>query len=414
MDRTAFLSSLPFVLPTCLSSWPRSKERSIEVLLKDTFYLSIEPLSKPAYFSGPDDPAMASIQLALDTCKNTQQPQSSGNLLLNCSDLYESLCLLARIHGRIYALDVRQLQSVQLQQEQQQHLAAAAEAHSKKLPASLLLTFSSCSFRLFSNFYDTTDFKFLEQAQKRLTALVQTHSMEVWRRGWHTVVEHHAAPPDSPSTTTTTTTAESRGHYPRESQSSSSATASDDHDYSSPTILRGGNDRNKRSLSQQQQEQSADNDARTRVARRRRYHADCQARVQELQQRLLIKNSLPDETATSATTADLSHLLNAAAEAQGRSYGSLHDLDCHHSSSAQAQQQPQQLLQDVVHEFFPAPRSHSSHHHCNNNTNSVSSSSNNNRTYTAETAQTKMSQLLQEHKRAVKERMRLFLLPSRG
>jgi hypothetical protein len=394
MDRCAFLSGLPFVLPTCLSSWPRSEDRSIEVLLKETFHLSIEPHSSkgPAFFAaGKDDPTMTPVELALDYSRDVDRSRrstnkTSPNLLLERSsshDYYSSLSLLARIDGRIYALDVRHLQGLQLQ-----------EGTSSR-PASLLLTFPSCCFRIFSN-YDFDD-NVLEQAQRRLTTLVQTHPVDVWGRG---LLLDQASVVDSPST------AASSHCQNREGQSSSSSTMADPH------ALEDGNRKRPRDSVTGDGDVVPETPAfAVRLERRRGLHRECKDCVEQIQH-VLLKVQTPRQSeaspASSHNNEDRDHalgsLLTTAAELQGRSYVSPHDVGMATQHWEQVAQEKQTQVQALLAAFFPAPRS---------------SKRSDKRQPTSDDAacwsgEEQVAKFLEERKTAVEERVKLFLLPSRG
>lgn len=204
MDRTSFLASMPFLLPTCLDDFPRSVDYSVELLLKETFFLSIEPTSckGPAYFAveARSDPTVCPVDFAFlhrratdndDAIAESATFMTGSRGPLEQSE-YTALGLMIRIDGHVYAVDVRLLCSLKISSQSTEETATA------KQPASLLLNFTSCIFRIFSKYPD--DRSKLEEAKSKLAGLIQKNPDEVWKQG---LLCLDMSTIDSPSTTST-------------------------------------------------------------------------------------------------------------------------------------------------------------------------------------------------------------------
>ena len=378
MDRSSFLNALPFLLPTSLSAWPRSEDRSIQVLLnnKETFHLSVEPvIGKPAFFAtnGKEDPAMMSIELALD-CSNARK--TSPNLLPihgnrttpTTTDTTTTtptlLCLYARVDCRIFAVDVTTLEHLHLVNDDDDHrvesmAASPASLSNKNKPPSLVLQFASCALRIFSSlpFYD--DLEALQQTQHCLSTYMSSQHASAWRQGWASAFALVAQSPCGSSTTTTTSSSE--GH------------------------------------NQQKKKKRPASPSEQRRTRRRRLYQDCQDCLHQLQDVLWspVPKKRDNEGATTTPTT-LGALLTRTAESlvydDDDNAAAIIDSQWSRQQAEQCRQEMHQQLQAL----FPSRKS---------------------RTVVVPPptdGRRRLQELLQQQKEALQERAKLLLaLPSR-
>jgi len=123
MDRTAFLSSLPFLIPLQFPAWPPSSaagSSSSKVVLGDhsygSFQLSLECHGKPAFFAVSShkqqdssknysravggDPALTPIELVI------AEETTSSNGAPEEADVVSSSSVYLRVEGHVYAMQL--------------------------------------------------------------------------------------------------------------------------------------------------------------------------------------------------------------------------------------------------------------------------------------------------------------------
>lgn len=365
MDRSSFLASMPFLLPTCLDDFPRSVDYSVEVLLKETFFLSIEPAAckGPAYFAVEPraDPAVCPVELAFLYRRAMDQEESiveSATFMMDSrgpldQSEYTSLGLMIRIDGRVYAVDVRLLCSLKV-------VSQSTKTESAERPASLLLNFTSCIFRIFSKYSD--DRSKLEQAKSKLADLIQKNPDQVWKHG---LILLDSSTIDSPSTTST---------RHRESQNSSTTTtdvcenkvtATDN----APAVVE-------------------------RLNKRRAFQDAFSESMAKLD--IMISKHLPN-----LTDGDVPHyrqaaynMMTAAAEAQGKAFASPFDVSMAAQHFESVANEACQSIEQLLEAFFPskAPR----------------------QDVDPLSIEERVSEQLKKRQKAVTERTNLLLFPTRG
>ncbi len=378
MDRSSFLASMPFLIPTCLIDFPRSVDYSVEVLLKDAFFLSIEPgtCKGPVYFAveARSDPSICAVELAFlyrRAMDNDDVIAESAMFMIDSKKSrdqqseYTSLGLMIRIDGHVYAVDVCQLRSLQIV------VSREATTEGAERPTSLLLHFTACLFRIFSTYPD--DALKLEAAKSKLADLIQKNHNQVWKQG---LLFLDSSTIDSPSTTST--------HH-KESQNSST------------TITTEVFNNNK---------QASDNGTDIvlvpavveRFKKRRAFQDEFRESMTKLE---MISKHLLD-----LTDGDVPHyrqaaykMMTVAAKAQAKSFASPLDVAMaarHYESVAHdACQNVEQLLEA----FFPSKGPGTRHHEFKVDLWSV---------------EEKVSEQLLKRQKAATERTNLLLFPTRG
>lgn len=370
MDRAAFLTSMPFLLPTCLDDFPRSVDYSVEILLKETFFLSIEPISceGPAYFAVEtrSDPTLCPVELAFlyrRAIDNDDSVVESATFMMeNRGPLekseYIALGLMFRIDGHLYAVDVRLLRSLKL--------SSQSTEETTQRPACLLLNFNSCMFRIFSKYPD--DHTTLEAVKNKLAGLIQKNPDEVWKQG---LLCLDTSTIDSPSTTSTST-------RHKESQNSSATidvsekkNIGESPSVNAPAVVKS-------------------------LKKRRLFHDEFSDSIEKL--------DLITKQVTNLTDGDIPHyrqaaysMMTAAAEAQGKSFVSPFEVSLaaqHFESVAHDSCQSIDLL---LEEFFPSKAATARQD-----------------VIDARSMEEKVSEQLQKRQKAVMERTNLILFPTRG
>lgn len=397
MERSSFLSSLPFLVPTCLSALPQSeRERKVELLLGEPFRVSLEPesaeslRSRPAFFVNANDPAMATVEVALELGQYKTESDTGGkNLLLASPAPFSSLSLLLRVDRSVYVIDVRRLKGIQLQEEAV-IVSEKGDKEERRIPPCLRLSFPSCTFRLFSTFHDQrsseADYTQLEKMQQRITQLVQTHPVEVWKLGLDRSLEGLPII-DSPSVSTASTT---HGQQNRESQSSS--TGSDTRKRPSATAF----------LTPTGEEQ----DWRVSLGRRQRQYDDLRDCLVEVNRALTdpssnFSNQRENEAVpqVSMSISVLNRLAAAVPELQSRSMISVGEISQASDALTASLNGINADISQVMEAAFPSRR--------NRAPGAIS------HVLSAEEAEAKVAGLLKDHKRILGERTQLLLLPSR-
>jgi myosin heavy subunit len=369
MDRTAFLASMPFLLPTCLDDFPRNVDYSVEILLKETFFLSIEPSScnGPAYFAVEErsDPSVCPVELAFfyrralkddDTIVESAPFIMDDRGSMEKSD-YSVLGLMMRIEGHLYVVDVRLLRSLKMSLQ-------STEGGTER-PASLLLNFTSSIFRIFSKYPD--DHSKLQEAKNKLASLIQKNPDEVWKHG---LLCLDTSTIDSPSTTST-----------RHKESQNSSATVDD---SAKTTIRGNPTASVPTVVE-------------RLQKRREYQDEFRECMTKLD---MISKQIPH-----LTDADMPHyrqaacsMMTAAAEAQGKAFASPLDVSLAAQHFESVAHDACENIEVMLEAFFP----------------SKTPSVRYDNLLDLESMEEKVSEQLQKRQKSVTERANLVLFPTRG
>ncbi|GAX10412.1 hypothetical protein FisN_21Lh107 [Fistulifera solaris] len=369
MDRTAFLASMPFLLPTCLDDFPRNVDYSVEILLKETFCLSIEPSSckGPAYFAVEErsDPSVCRVELALfyRRALNDEDEivESAPFLMEDRTSLekaeYSALGVMMRIEGHLYVVDVRLLRGLKMS------LPSTEEGTER--PACLLLNFTCSIFRIFSKYPD--DHSKLQQAKSKLTSLIQKNPDRVWKQG---LLFLDTSTIDSPSTTST-----------RHKESQNSSVTVDD---SAKTTIRGNPTASVPAVVE-------------RLQKRRQYQNEFSESLTKLD---MITKQIPH-----LSDADMPHyqqaacsMMTAAAEAQGKAFASPLDVSLAAQHFESVAHDACENITMILEAFFPS-KTPSVRHDI---------------VLDLEAMEEQVSEQLQKRQKSMTERANLVLFPTRG
>jgi hypothetical protein len=369
MDRTAFLASMPFLLPTCLDDFPRNVDYSVEILLKETFFLSIEPSSckGPAYFAVEErsDPTVCPVELAFFYRRALNDDdaiiESAPFLMEDRTSLdkpeYSALGVMMRIEGHLYVVDVRLLRSLKMS------LQSIEEGTER--PASLLFNFTSSIFRIFSKYPD--DRSKLQEAKSKLTSLIQKNPDEVWKQGLLCLDKSTI---DSPSTAST-----------RHKESQNSSVTVDD---SAKTTMRGNPTATAPPVVE-------------RLQKRRHYQDEFNESMTKL--------DMITKQISHLTDADMPHyrqaacsMMTAAAEAQGKAFASPLDVSSATQHFESVAHDACENIQVMLEAFFPSKTPSGRHDNV----------------LDLESMEQKVSEQLRKRQKAVTESANLVLFPTRG
>jgi hypothetical protein len=391
MDRFAFLSSVPCLIPLPSTVWPPEGDNS-SVLLEDSpfssraFQLSIESIlpttaGTAVAEQGGNKPSSTDVCRPMFFAKtgNCADPAMTPVQMCTVTEKSGGSTVYLRVEMKVYVID---LQSVRIQTVSEQYHDADGDdddcSHRKRpcRPTCLLLDFQRrcpVRFRIFRN-----DLGDVRDDRGTLDAVCKTlKDLGPFLAPVHDPIDEDANNSSSPS---------------RHSTAGSSATMSDINP-SSPNLLNASsNSKKRRPLSEEE--------CVARVQRKTKASMDCHQRLATLHQVLQMPaSSLPTNEDEFASTNSLGPLLTKVAELQATSFVTGAEMDLFQSHLDCIHQEQQVGMDAVLGKFFPAPRQRVPPPQP---------------ALSGAQAAEALREYLTKHKKITEERHKLLLLPRRG
>jgi len=407
MDRSAFLGSLPFLIPLQSTSWPPAQQ-SNKILLGDdsyssTFFLSIEPVqtrtndnsntnttARPAFFAVTQqnqDPSLAPIQIAVAEFNDSgldSSPTAAKDDYSMSSGRNTGAVVYMRVENAVYAMDLKQLCDIRVAPEiyeRDDDDEGDDDAYSRRKvsrPASLVLQFDGVHFRILNTSLD--DFR---DDKDTLNSVCQTIK-EVSPQQMPFPLPHASPCRLSVGSSSSTT----NGQREATVRDETTITAADDDDDDSRA-------NKKRTID----EGIVTTSPVRMIQRHRAVFDECLSSLTTIKQVLdtpVTAIALGDDS-----TLSLTPLLTRTTELQSASYLSSSEMTAAREHYDSTIRDNEQKIENVLNSFFPAPN------RGKQVAKQVAPSG-------AEAAEQACTELMEERKRITRERHKLSLLPTRG
>lgn len=456
MDRTSFLSSLPFLIQSSSSEWPsRTTTSSYGSRHEEHFLgkqrLSVETTSShfsvstaaaaaadttttttataPAVVSGTNSSYVAYFDdnkdVALCTCEldfYVLQPNAnnSNNVYRTPASMNNNLAsnhilltptmnpviatLSMMTNGRVYFVDWTQLEKVEVQDAQEKEADDNNNSKAAKKPSCMLLYFPSCIFRIFSleagsdgndgaGGSSSSLVEKYRSLQNVLERVISAEAYSIMPALSNTLF-------DSPAGSTPVSS-------PNQEQQQDDQLAVNDMLGGGGASSSSSNDDDRGSSNNNNKKNAKLDQLTSRVEHKKRALEQCHVEMDSL---LTVLN-LPQDIVKKAKPnigVEIFALMNTAAGDLSASFCRSSDIESMRQRQEKESEQVQQSMEQLLNEYFPAPRNKQTHHHKKLKRSGGGGGA------TAEQTLKKVQELLTKQKQVIQERHKLLGLPTRG